>query len=112
MLRRNILNTAALERSRWTQRNEVFERAVEIGLDPWAFDWIEEKGFAGIVIHRIQHGPTGAFLRINYVISMNHSGHSLDCWPQTVELETLYIKDWRLFTSKIGLGFANPCFSG
>jgi hypothetical protein len=51
-----------------TPRNEVYDRAVEIGLDPATFQWHEETSNYRNKIHRIVHGPTGAFLKIDYVV--------------------------------------------
>ncbi len=82
-----------------TQRNEVYETAVRLGLDPASFRWETEENLGGWgnVGHRVVHPGTGAFLRIIHADAsgFDEAHFSFDYWPKTTDLEDVREDDWR-----------------
>ena len=77
-----------------TQRNEILNVAVKIGLDPAGLLWAveEDQGAWSHTGHRLEHPATGAFVRIMHVLGPYYS---FAYWPKTVVLPHVPDGDWR-----------------
>lgn len=80
------------------QRNEIYTKAVELGLDPNPFHWSSYNDSWGSVLPRLDHQPTKSFVRFEYHPAYEGARISIDSWPQIARGEFAQFEDWKTIT--------------
>jgi len=64
-------------------------RAAELGLERNDFDWREEWGLQGDLVHRVVHRPTGSFLKVDFLATLTGTFFAFDFRPRSADLDAV-----------------------
>jgi hypothetical protein len=83
------------------QRNEIFEVAVALGLDPTEFKWSQVADAHDNVVPRIAHPGTGAYFNLGWIPSRSGGSVLIDAWPQVGGREAFSFRNWELLSTHL-----------